>query len=396
MFSSVVGTLLFLLVITLGTPNPSARADTTAAGVASEPDGPSNAVRAHVINSPADCAQNSYRAVEDSASEERGEVAFVDAPNPDGPVVVDLGLYIAQITNINIAENTFHVEGFMDLIWCDPRLAYSVAQSGRQEEIFLEEAALDKIQEIWWPDIVFMNGAGAPEIENVELLILPDGTIDYQHRFNAALEANYDLRRFPFDQQLLEIEIESFTWDSDYLILHQEEEKVGFSSEFHLPEWEIERVEAHIETQQEVRDRKPFSEFLMKIEVSRLSSYYQWKILLPLIILVAISWSVFWMLGDGLADRMSVSLTGILTIVAYQFVVADGLPKVSYFTLMDSVLMLSFVMMALTIMQNIYVNTLNLYEKEEMASRWDKVCQWLFPTTYFGGLVIIFILYLLL
>jgi hypothetical protein len=294
-----------------------------------------------------------------------------------------------------VADNTFHMEGFLDLIWCDPRLAYTVAQTGRQEEIFLEEAALDKIEEMWWPDIVFVNEAGAAEIENVELIILPDGTINYQQRFNAELEAHYDLRRFPFDGQLLEIEIESFAWDNEYLVLHQEVDKIGFSTEFQIPQWEIEGIENTIEAKQEVRDRKPFSEFLMTIEVTRLSNYYQWKILLPLIILVAISWSVFWMIGDGLADRMSVSLTGILTIVAYQFVVSDGLPKVSYFTLMDSILTLSFVMMALTIIQNIYVNTVYLHEKEETAAQWDKLCRWLFPITYFSGLIGLFILYLL-
>jgi hypothetical protein len=225
---------------------------------------------------------------------------------------------------------------------------------------------------------------------------LPDGTIDFQERFSAELEANYDLHQFPFDSQILEIEIESFAWDIDYLILNREADKIGFSDEFKIPEWEILGVDATIEAKQEVRDRKPFSEFLMTIEVARLSSYYQWKILLPLIILVAISWSVFWMVGDGLADRMSVSLTGLLTIVAYQFIVADGLPKVSYFTLMDGILTLSFVMMALTIMQNIYVNTLYLHEKEETATRWDKLCRWLFPVSYFSGLVILISRYLLL
>ena len=391
----IVAALLVLLVIAAGNPISPIQADTAQVAVASEHDYLPNETRAHVINSPADCAQNSYREVESPAGEEGSEQTFVEAPNPDGPVLVDLGLYIVQITAINIADNTFRIEGFLDLIWCDSRLAYSSSETGRQEEIFLEEAANNKIEEIWWPDIEFTNQAGAPDIENMELIILPDGTINYQERFSVELEAHYDLRQFPFDRQLLEIEIESFAWDSEYLVLHQEEDKIGFSTDFQIPEWEIEGAETIIEEKQEIRDRKPFSKFMMKIEVARQSSYYQWKILLPLIILVAISWSVFWMIGDGLADRMSVSLTGILTIVAYQFVVADGLPKVSYFTLMDSILTLSFVMMALTIMQNIYVNTLYLHEREEAASYWDQLCRWLFPSTYFGGLVILFSTYLL-
>ncbi len=392
LFSAVFGVLL-LFLIAQGSRIQTVQAEATQVppSPTPEPGHLPGETRAHIINSPADCAQSSYREVENTGSEN----TFAEAPNPDGPVLVDLGLYIIQITAIDIAENTFHMEGFLDLVWCDPRLAYSVSQTGRQEELYLEEAALNKIEEIWWPDVEFVNEAGASEIENAELIILPDGTVDYQARFNVELEAHFDLRQFPFDQQHLEVEIESFAWDNEYLVLHQEEDKIGFSTEFQIPEWEIKRVDSVIAEKQEVRDRKPFSEFVMEIEVSRLSSYYQWKILLPLVILVAISWSVFWMIGDGLADRMSVSLTGLLTIVAYQFVVSDGLPKVSYFTLMDGILTLSFVMMALTIMQNIYVNTLYLHEKEAAAANWDKICRWLFPISYFSGLIILFALYLL-
>ena len=396
--SVIVGALLMLILISQSRPALIVQADATQVppSPTAEPGHLPGETRAHIINSPSDCAQSGYRTVENLADDEGEGATFAEPPNPDGPVLVDMGLYIIQITAINVADNTFRMEGFMDLVWCDPRLAYSAAETGRQEEIYLEEAANDKIEEIWWPDVEFVNEAGAAEIENIELIILPDGTINYQERFNAELEAHYDLRQFPFDRQLLEIEVESFAWDNEYLVLHQEEDKIGFSTEFQIPEWEIKGVDTAIEDKQEIRDRKPFSEFLMEIEVARLYSYYQWKILLPLIILVAISWSVFWMVGDGLADRMSVSLTGILTIVAYQFVVADGLPKVSYFTLMDSILTLSFVMMALTIMQNIYVNTLYLHEKEDAATWWDKLCRWLFPVSYFSGLIILFARYLLL
>lgn len=393
----IVGALLILLAIAQSSPALSVQADATQVPPSPTPD-PGHLpgeTRAHIINSPSDCAQSNYRITESPSSEEGDEIAFVEPPNPDGPVLVDLGLFIIQVTAIDVAESTYQIEGFMDLVWCDPRLAYSAPETGRREEIFLEEAAYDKIEEIWWPDVEFVNEAGAVETENSELIILPDGTIDFQERFSAELEAHYDLRQFPFDRQLLEIEIESFAWDSDYLVLNQEVDKIGFSDEFQIPEWEVLGVETNIEAKQEVRDRKPFSEFLMTIEVARLSSYYQWKILLPLIILVAISWSVFWMVGDGLADRMSVSLTGLLTIVAYQFIVSDGLPKVSYFTLMDGILTLSFVMMALTIMQNIYVNTLYLHEKEETAAFWDQLCRWLFPVSYFAGLILMAILYLL-
>ncbi len=107
----------------------------------------------------------------------------------------------------------------------------------------------------------------------------------------------------------------------------------------------------------------------MEIDVSRRFGFYIWKVLVPLFLLVAISWAVFWMIGDDLADRMSVSVTGILTVVAYQFIILDNLPRVSYFTLMDTVVTLSFGLMILTIVENVVVNVLYLQEQEDLAKK---------------------------
>ncbi len=151
----------------------------------------------------------------------------------------------------------------------------------------------------------------------------------------------------------------------------------------------IEDVHTHIESVKEIRDRAHFSEFVMSINVERKSSFYIWKIILPLISLVMISWSVFWMLGDNLGDRMSVSITGILTVVAYQFITADILPRVPYFTFMDGFLTLSFVLMALTVLENIVVNILFLKGKGVAAKRTDNTSRIAFPAVYFAGLFVL-------
>jgi hypothetical protein len=345
------------------------------------------------VESIASCSERNYRIPRETQGEETGETAgsegpvFVTPPNPDGTTLVDLGLFIIEVTEINEVDNTFRIEAFMDLVWCDPREAFEPEETGVEEEIFLEEDAQEKIKLIWWPDVQFSNEAGARDIENEELIIFHDGTIEYQEKFSAVLEARYDLRQFPFDEQTLEIEIESFAWPEDILVLHEEEGEIGFSADFQIPEWNTEKVETSIEEKQEIRDREPFSEFFMEIFVSRQSGFYVWKIMVPLILLVAISWSVFWMIGDGLADRMSVSLTGILTVVAYQFIVSGDLPRVPYFTLMDTIISLSFGLMALTIVENIAVNTLYIYDRQTIANRVDRISRWAFPLVYIVGIL---------
>ena len=320
----------------------------------------------------------------------------VVSPNPAGPVIVDLGLHIVELTQVDEVINTFTIEGFMDLVWCDPRMAYEAENEEELgEKILLKEKAQALLNEIWWPAVTIANQVNARNIENQELVILSDGTIEYKEKFSAELEAHYDLKEFPFDRQKLEIEIESFAWHDDVLIFKMNEEKIGFSTDFEIAEWHIENVESKIESVKDIQDRATFSEFLMEIEVVRKYDYYLWKIIIPLILLVMISWSVFWMIGDKLVDRMSISMTGILTIVAYQFIISDILPRVSYFTFMDTFLSISFFVMLMSVFENIIVNNLDLVEKPAQAQKLDMVSRIAFPLLYFVSLIALTLIFFL-
>jgi hypothetical protein len=58
--------------------------------------------------------------------------------------------------------------------------------------------------------------------------------------------------------------------------------------------------------------------------------------------LVALCFSAFCIDVADLADRMSIILTLLLTAVAFKFVIADSLPKLSYSTYIDYFLLMNF------------------------------------------------------
>ena len=110
--------------------------------------------------------------------------------------------------------------------------------------------------------------------------------------------------------------------------------------------------------------------------------------LLPLVVIVALSWVVFWMDREALGRRAGISVTGILTVIAYQFIVAESLPRVAYLTAMDRMTLLSLLMIAATMCESILVDRIG--QRDEGArSRIDAVCRWAFPLVYFGGLAIV-------
>ncbi|MEA5469614.1 hypothetical protein [Spirulina sp. 06S082] len=320
---------------------------------------------------------------------------FVSPPNPVEATQVGIGLFVEEISELSASDNSYAMEGFLDLIWCDSRLNFEPKQAGWQKEIFLEKDAEKKLERIWWPDLHFINEITPRQIENEELIIEPDGTIEYQERFFITLASEFEMRRFPFDTQKLLLELESFAWSSDYLVFQVEEDFIGFSSEFSIPEWKIINIEEHLETKRGLRDKNDFSQLVAEITVQRDPGSYITKIIIPMITIVGISWSVFWMIGDGLADRLGVSFTGVLTIVAYQFIVSDILPNHIYNTFLDGLILLSFVMLVLTIIENITVNMLCLQGKETSANSIDHFCRWLFPVAYLVFLSILALIYLL-
>ena len=66
--------------------------------------------------------------------------------------------------------------------------------------------------------------------------------------------------------------------------------------------------------------------------VHRKSSYYLSNIISIMAGLVSLCFSAFAIEVQDLADRMSIILTLLLTAVAFKFVIADSLPKLSYST----------------------------------------------------------------
>jgi hypothetical protein len=306
---------------------------------------------------------------------------------PGAPTLVAVGLFIVEVTEVNEVDNKFTIEGFMDQVWCDPT-------RGSEPEPLIDDVAAARLERGWNPNITFVDEIGTPIKENQELTLLPNGTVEYKQKFNVTLEALYDLRRFPFDRQTLAIELESFDWTAKHLELRRPPGMVGFSKQFQIPEWRAVAVDSYIEPRKEPRDREKFSELVVTLQVDRESGFYVWKILVPLVLLVAISWSVFWMSGESLAARIGISFTGILAIIAYQFVIDRVLPKVSYFTLWDTILLLSFLLMGLTVAANLLQAVLRIKRREQLANEIDATARVAFPVTYVAGLALFLLAYL--
>jgi len=308
-------------------------------------------------------------------------------PPPDGPTVVRAGIYLVDVGEISETNNTFSVELVMIGGWRDPRLAFDPAAEGRDRRVYIGPASEKFRTSNWNAQITAANSVGNIQLLNQKVTHFSDGTLFFEVGVEALLRANLDYRHFPFDEQVLPVHVESFAWNKNVIIFETDDENTGFDPSFDLPEWRVEEATSVVSEVTRPRDPEPFSRMTFNILIKRKSGFYVWKIFLPLFIIVAISWVTFWMNEEMLGRRAGVSVTGILTVIAYQFVVAGFLPKLSYLTALDKVMLASIVLIALTLVVSIAVDRLRSRVSPEAALRVDKTCRAVFPLTYLAVIV---------
>jgi hypothetical protein len=132
------------------------------------------------------------------------------------------------------------------------------------------------------------------------------------------------------------------------------------------------------------------SAFVVTMDVKRRPLFMLRLVVLPLILIVMLSWVVFWMHRSSLGDRMSVSFVGILTAVAYQNLVGSALPQIAYVTLMNGFLNISLFLMCVTVVINLVVAGVDEHGNLKRGDEIDRRCRWLFPSVY-GALLIIIV-----
>jgi hypothetical protein len=305
---------------------------------------------------------------------------------PDGvPVPVRVGLYVVDISNINETSSTFAVE--LDVVggWKDTRLAFD----GEEAHMYIGQRATAFRENIWLPQVSAVNVLGEMVLKSLTFKVEPDGSVVLRGRIAGVLRAPLDYHDFPFDRQVLAVELESFAWDASEVVIIPDAKYDGFDPDFHMPEWEIVDVRASERKHKREGDGLEFSRMRFEIEVRRMSGYYVWKVLLPLVIVVLISWIVFYMPNEALGRRAAVSSTGVLTVIAYQFVVSGSLPRVPYLTQMDRMTLLSVATIGATMLVNMLVDRAKRTSAER-ALKIDRASRGLFPLVYFSMLALFF------
>jgi hypothetical protein len=265
---------------------------------------------------------------------------------------------------------------------------------------------------------VFLVNANAQrEKTNINIKGNPDGTIHYLELFKAELTTSFYLEPFPFDTESLEMLsqlngatpasaavlivlewwsrrsmfVEPFLDERDTITLEYDDQVGGVGTEpfVELAQWKILGVQGAAQRHAIAKTGMDISELEVDVVVQRRYRYYIWKVFLPLLAMVAIAYSAFWIKTSDYYTQISITLTAILTEIAFLFAISSSLPKVPYLTFIDAFFLMSFTFSCACIVELVTVHQNQERSRPEYAERVRTISRILYPLIYVAVLVVI-------
>ena len=291
----------------------------------------------------------------------------VSRPDPAGtPTKVKVGIYVIDISKIEGADQAMVVDFAVRLTWKDPRVA---------------GPRVVGIDEVWAPRVQLADEQRIFKKLKEVVHVGADGTMLYRQRYYGKLGSPVDLSDFPFDKHTLGIEL-VLLHPADEVQLVLDEDVTGQKERMSIPDWSIGKGRLR-ESKYTLTPGLPvFPSVTYDIPADRHSHFFFWKILLPLILIVGMSWTVFWVDPVKVGPQISVTITSMLTVMAYRFATAQFLPNLPYLTRLDVFVMGSTFLVFLALVQEVTTILMVKNDRADKALRLDRVCRWAFPAAF--------------
>ena len=267
------------------------------------------------------------------------------------PTEVKVAIYVIDVDLVNSAEQNFSASVFYEAHWNSPILRHKGPGP-----------LIRRTTGIWTPRLTIVNQQRAWTSFPAAVEISPDGDVILRQKVWGWFSEPMDLRDFPLDRQTLNIQIAAvglLESEIDLTPLVMEHGRgSGIAKRFSLPDFNVVSWRARPQPYIPYEGQVGVAGFLMEIDVRRRTSYYFWKIIFPLCLIVIMSWIPRWIDPTQIGANIGIATTSFLTLVAYLFAVAHLLPRISYFTRLDQFILLSTFMVFIGLLQTAVTTTL--------------------------------------
>lgn len=232
--------------------------------------------------------------------------------NPDAkqPQLVELGMVMNSIDEYDVKTGTFEADFFLSMVSATP---------------------MPKI------DLTSPNG----KIEDKE--VIAEKPTFRLYRMRGKFKAPPNLRKYPFDSQVLRIELEEDTFGLDSLRLEPDHDHIDLNTGFQVLGWDVSYVEAKVQSHPYPdrfdNDDLYYGRFTYTIGIERFGTSAVFKVYVPAFVIVIIGLLGMWVPPDEMEVRSNAGAPMLAGAVLFHFALMQELPATSYLTKADKIMM---------------------------------------------------------
>eukprot|EP01052_Picozoa_sp_SAG31_P004191 SAG31_NODE_172_length_21357_cov_7.616021_3_plen_295_part_00 len=257
-------------------------------------------------------------------------------PAGEDDLFVDVGFNLHSVSAVDTRSLSAFIRLEIRYYWTDQRLAGS------------DHSKMQRLPGgLWTPKLDLRNAMEAEERQNMpELINRQSGRLKRTQWYQGTIENPMDLRKFPFDVDALAIRFS--TW-SHWISL--DGQATGFTSceprtyrvqkvsrrgeggfldmrfTGDIPEFTLLGISSIIDEKEKNELGGEVTLVDVAFHLSRKSAFYFWKCLVPLYMLTALSFTIYFLDSNNLEGRLGNTATFFLAAFALLYVVGESLPK---------------------------------------------------------------------
>jgi len=221
--------------------------------------------------------------------------------------------------------------------------------------------------------------------------------VNYRQRYAGAFTQPLRLQSFPFDRQTFRVQLVAVRYRSNEVKFVPDQDWIrnglkqggGIAPSITLPDWTVEKWETK-SLGYALAPGFEYSGYVFQFTASRDVQHYILKVILPLILIVAMSWAGFWIDPVNANSQISVAVTSMLTLIAYRYAVDTQVPRLPYMTRMDAFFLVSTVLVFLSLIEVLVTTILDNNQQTALAKKIDRYCRVIFPAIFAITSIVIF------
>uniref|UniRef100_A0A8C1P0B3 Neuronal acetylcholine receptor subunit alpha-7 n=1 Tax=Cyprinus carpio TaxID=7962 RepID=A0A8C1P0B3_CYPCA len=242
--------------------------------------------------------------------------------NDSAPIVVELGLTLLQIIDVDEKNQVLITNAWLQLGWTDVYLSWNPDNYPGVQTLRFPS------NQIWTPDILLYNSADErfDATFHTNVLVNASGSCQYIPPGILKSTCYIDVRWFPFDIQKCDLKFGSWTYNGWLLDLQMQ--AVDISTYIPNGEWDLVGVPGKRNELYYECCKEPYPDVTFTVTMRRRTLYYGLNLLIPCVLISGLALLVFLLPADS-GEKISLGITVLLSLTVFMLLVAEIMPATS-------------------------------------------------------------------